>query len=168
MKLSPSSVTVLIGLVPALVLAWCLWRLVRPPRASNAAHFAQCVGLVALAGLLASLVQLAGLAAGWLASDFSPAFLVTLPLAWWILTGGWSVQQVFEATAKDVTGHRQSTFADNGLYFLALMIAQTFVVAMLLRRRDRVNLGRDPVGWIVFVLALANSLAGITWPWWGT
>jgi hypothetical protein len=162
-------VLILLGLLPALVLGICAWRLLRRPRAPRfGGRLVQSAGLVALAGLVASLTQLATFATGRHASDFSPALVGTLPLAWWILAGGWSVQQVFEETAKDVTGHRQSTFVDNWHYYLALTVVQTLLVALLVARRERGSFTRDPLAWLVFALALANSLAGIPWPWWGT
>jgi len=158
-----------LGLLPALLLGTCLWRLLRLPRAASfAGRLAQATGLVALAGLVASFAQLAAAALEWIVDGFSLAFFVTLPLAWWVLAGGWSVQQVFEETAKDVTGHRQSTFVDNWHYYLALTALQTFVVAALVARRQHGSFARDPLAWLVLALALANSLAGIAWPWWGS
>lgn len=164
---------ILLGLLPALGLGLCAWRLLRRPRAQSfGGRLVQAVGPVALAGLVASVAQLAAFAAGFVISDFSFLLVGTLPLAWWILTGGWSVQQVFEETAKDVTGHRQSTFLDNWHYYLGLTVVQTLLLALLLSllvaRRERGSFAREPLAWLVFALALANSLAGIPWPWWGT
>ena len=154
-----------LGLLPGFVLALAAWRLLRrPPAESFAGRMLQCTGLVALAGLVASLVQLVVV----FASDFSAVLLLTLPLAWWVLAGGWTVQQVFEETAKSVTGHRQSTFMDDGHYYLALMAVQTLLVAAIVAWRRRESFARDPRAVFVLVLALANSLAGITWTWWGT
>jgi len=159
----------LLGLAPAALLAWCLWRLLRRPRAASfAGRLAQATGLVALAGLLATLVQLVAVFLEWIVDGASLVFLATVPLAWWVLAGGWSVQQVFEATAEDVTGHRQSTFVDNWHYYLALTVLQTLLVAALVARRERGSFRADPLAWLVLVLALANSLAGVPWPWWGT
>jgi hypothetical protein len=158
-----------LGLLPAVLLGTCLWRLLRRPRAASfAGRLAQATGLVALAGLVASLAQLAAAALEWIVDGFSLVFVATLPLAWWVLAGGWSVQQVFEETAKDVTGHRQSTFVDNWHYYLALTTLQTLVAAALVARRQQGSFARDPLAWLVLALALANSLAGIAWPWWGT
>lgn len=165
MELAP----LILGLLPAPLLALCLWRLVRYPRASSfSGRLVQSTGLVALASLAASAAQLLAAAAEWIVDGFSLVFVGALPLAWWVLAGGWSVQQVFEATAKDVTGHRQSTFADNWHYYLALTALQTLLVAALLARRERGSFARDPLAWLVLALALANSVAGIAWPWWGT
>jgi len=158
-----------LGLLPALVLALAAWRLLRrPPAPSFAGRLLQSTGLVALAGLLASLVQLAAAALERILSDFSAMLVLTLPLAWWVLAGGWTVQQVFEQTAKSVTGHRQSTFVDNWHYYLALTVVQTLLVAIVVARRRRESFARDPLAILVLVLAVANSLAGVPWPWWGT
>jgi hypothetical protein len=158
-----------LAFVPAAALALCLWRFLKFPRAASfRGRVVQSVGLVALAGLIASLAQLAAAGLGWILSDFSPVLFLTLPLAWSVLTGGWSVQQVFEETVKDVTGHRQSTLSDNAHYYLALALVQTLLVAVLLARRKHGSFARDPWAWLVLAGALANSLAGITWPWWGT
>ena len=158
-----------LGLLPALVLALAAWRLLRrPPADSFAGRLLQSTGLVALAGLAASAVQLAAAALERIVDGFSAVFLLTLPLAWWVLAGGWTVQQVFEETANDVTGHRQSTFADNWHYYLALTTAQTLLVAALVAWRRRASFARDPLACLVLALAVMNSLAGVPWPWWGT
>jgi hypothetical protein len=158
-----------IGLTPALVLALATWRLLRrPPAESFGGRLFQATGLLGLAGLVASLVQLAAAALERIVDGFSAVFFLTLPLAWWVLAGGWTVQQVFEETAEDVTGHRQSTFVDNWHYYLALTLVQTLLLASIVARRRRESFARDPLAGLVLLLALANSLAGVPWPWWGT
>jgi hypothetical protein len=150
-------------------LAACAWLLLRRPcAASFAGRLVQSAGLIALAGALASLVQLTAAALERFAGGFSLAFLGALPVAWWVLTGGWTVQQVFEATARALSGHRHSTFVDNAPYYLVLTAAQTLLVAALLARRGPRPYARDPRVWIAFLLAFANSLAGVPWPWWST
>lgn len=160
---------VALGILPAGVLGACTWRLLARPRAQGfAGRLAQSVGLIALAGLVAALAQLVAAALERIVNDFSLAFVACMPLAWWILCGGWTVQQVFEESAKDVTGHRHSTFADNAPYYLALTALQTLIVAALVAWRWRGPLAREPVARWVLALALVNALAGIPWPWWGT
>ncbi|HEX6885621.1 MAG TPA: hypothetical protein VF530_19770 [Planctomycetota bacterium] len=158
-----------LALLPALGLGLCAWRLLRRPRAASfAGRLVQSIGVVALAGLGGALYQALFLAMAVMGMGISRVFLGTLPLSWWILTGGWTVQQVFEATVEDVTGHRRDTFLDNGHYYLALTAVQTLLVAALVARRERGSFRGDPLAWLVFLLALANALAGVPWPWWGT
>jgi hypothetical protein len=157
---------------PCLALGWCAWRFLARPRAAGlGGRLVQGLGLIGLAALLASGVQLAASALGWSPSGSSQTLLgllAVLPISWLVLCGGWSVQTVFEETAKDLTGHRHDTLLDNLHYYAALTAAQMLLLALLVAWRWRSPRRGDPVVWAVFALAAANGIAGMAWPWWGT
>ncbi len=162
----------LVGL-PCLALGWCAWRFLARPRAEGfGGRFVQGLGLLALAALAASAVQLVATWAGWNWSGNSglvPWKLVAiLPVSWLVLCGGWSVQALFEETVEDVTGHRQSTMLDNWPYYATLTALQLAALAALVAWRGRRTRTRDPRAWVAAALVLANGIAGMAWPWWGT
>jgi hypothetical protein len=134
-------------------------------------RFVQALGALALAALVADLAQVTAAMGGWIWPEvsFSPGTLaLALPLSWLVACGGWSVQGVFELTAKAVTGHRRDTLMDNLPYFAGLTALQMGLVALVVALCWRRPRWRDPAVVCAFALALANGLAGITWPWWGT
>jgi hypothetical protein len=108
--------------------------------------------------------------AGFSSTTFDTgALFAMLPWSWPVLLGGASVQMIFEETAKNLSGHRQSTMMDNLGYYLVLTWLQLALVSLFCaiqcpegpRLRQRVSL-------TIGLLVLANALCGITWPWWGT
>jgi len=163
----------LFGLVPCLPLLWCAWRYLRRERAEAfGGRWTQAVGLLGLWTLVASVAQLVAASLDWIWKSTSfdlgnaPGMLV---FSWWVLLGGWSVQTVFEETAKDLTGHRRDTMMDNAHYYLALTAVQTLVLALVVAWRWRQPRERsDPLVATVCLLVLTNALAGIAFPYWGT
>jgi hypothetical protein len=148
-------------------LGWASFRALRPGRAGP---FFRGIGWTALCALPAAIGQVVAWAlarAGDLGDVVAGVGYLGLP--WAVVLGGWSVQRVFEATARAVSGHRQSTMLDNLEYYLALTAVQTLVlaafVAWRLRRRPTLL---DPVVLLVGALVLGNAIAGARWPWWGT
>lgn len=91
-----------------------------------------------------------------------------LPFQIWVLQGGAVVQLLFDDTAKAISGHRQSTMMDNWLIYFVYTVAWVLPWSLVVRTRDAVPARRDPVRWIVGAILVLNSLAGSTWPWWGT
>lgn len=158
-----------LGLVPCVPLIWCTWRFVRRLRAPRfAGRLAQAVGLLALWTWVAVLAQSVYLVVTQSSISVLDA-LATTTFAWWVLLGGASVQTLFEETAKDVTGHRQSTMIDNWHYYMALTAVQTVLLASFVAWRWKKPRERfDPLVAALVVLVVGNALAGVTWPWWGT
>ena len=156
------------GLVPALPLAWCVLRFLRPgTRASLWARVQRGVGwqTVCVAPVLAVHVALLVVHHGfeWLGA------LAALFFGPWVLLGGASVQAVFEANVKDLTGHRRDTMMDNVHVYLGLTAFQALLLALIVALRTRSDRGlRDPLVWAVGLAVAANAALGITWPWWGT
>lgn len=89
------------------------------------------------------------------------------PVGLWVLLGGRSVVEVFEATARGLTGHRNATMLDNFYVYLAWTALQCAVLVIVLLRRKR-PFGRDPVALAIGVVVLVNALLAAHWPWWGT
>ncbi len=95
--------------------------------------------------------------------------LIGLPFQVWVLLGGSVVQQVFEETAKSITGHRQATMIDNWHLYFAYTLAWALPWSALLAWRLRVAAGRrDVVVGLVAAVLLGNAVAGARWPWWGS
>ncbi len=87
-----------------------------------------------------------------------------LPIAWWVMLGGYTVKELFEATA----GHRQSTL-DNWHYFYLLTWIQLFILAYLISKRVQTKrLTHDPIAWIVAAIVFVNAILCGGWKWWGT
>jgi hypothetical protein len=156
----------------SLALGACAWRYLRRPLASGSAgRFAQALGLLALASLAAAVVQFVASSLGWNweRTSFHPLGLVAmLPISWFVLCGGWSVQGLFEETAKSLSGHRRDTMIDNWSYYAALTGVQLVLLAALVAWRWRHAPKRDPLASSAAALAFANGLAGMAWPWWGS
>ncbi len=147
--------------LPGVLVGYGLFAFVR---GRNRPRWASALGWVALWILPAIVVQCA-----WLMSHYSGS----LPEVWffftsaWVLLGGGSVIAVFEATVRDLTGHRQSTMLDNAHVFLALTALQCAPFIAILARRG-VSRWRDPVALAIGAAFLVNALLGARWPWWGT
>ena len=104
----------------------------------------------------------------WWVSAASPysasgsSVLLAAPVGLWVLLGGWSCVAVFEATVRDLTGHRMMTMVDNAHVFVVLIVIQTaIVVAVLIRAKPAL---RRAIGAGV----LGNALLASHWPWWGS
>ena len=95
--------------------------------------------------------------------------LETWPFQLWVLLGGGVVQQVFETSAKAISGHRQSTMMDNWWIYYGFTLIWALPWSALLATRLRAHAWRkDPIAMIVAALLLLNAVAGVRWPWWGT
>jgi hypothetical protein len=108
----------------------------------------------------------------WLSDDSPysatlPSVLFAAPVSLWVLMGGRSVVEIFEATARSLTGHRSSTMLDNVFVFIALTAIQCAVLVAWLMRRDQTR-RRDPVALAIGAAVLINALLATHWPWWGT
>ena len=161
----------LLGLLLTLPLLVCivlLWR--TRPDGPLALRIARGLGLCTLCAAPAILVQDALLLSGATSTTFEPLVCLTaLPFQVWVLLGGGVVQQVFEETAKSITGHRQATMMDNWYLYYAFTLAWALPWSALLAWRLRSVAGRRDllVGFVAVVL-LANAVAGTRWPWWGS
>lgn len=136
----------------------------------TALRLARGLGWCVLCCTPAILAQDVMLAGGFSSTSFNLAgYLFGLPFQTWVLPGGYIVQQVFESSAKAISGHRQATMMDNVPIYFALtllwLLPWATVIAARLRRG---RLRKDPVVIPVAIVLLANSIAGIAWPWWGT
>jgi hypothetical protein len=87
----------------------------------------------------------------------------------WVLLGGGVVQQVFEASARAISGHRQSTMVDNWAIYYGYTLIWVLPFAVLVASRlGKPNWRTDRVLRIVGATLLLNALAGVGWPWWGS
>jgi len=108
----------------------------------------------------------------WWLSSSSPysgtwsAVLLAAPVGLWVLLGGRSCVEVFEATARSLTGHRSSTMLDNVHVFLALTAIQCAVAVAILARRNKFQ--RDPLAYLIGAVFCVNALMAAQWPWWGS
>lgn len=156
----------LVGAAPflACVVAWRLSKSTSPGwRLARAAGW--CSACVAPAIVLQDALLLAGRTS---TSVRALDCLSMLPFQIWVLQGGAVVQFLFEATAEELSGHRQSTMMDNAAIYFAYTIAWVLAWSLVVRTRDAVPARRDPVRWIVGAILVLNSIAGASWPWWGT
>ena len=72
--------------------------------------------------------------------------LAAIVIGSWVLLGGASVQLLFEATAKELTGHRRDTMMDNAHVYLALTAVQVLLLALVVAQRMHSGRGlRDPI-----------------------
>lgn len=133
-------------------------------------HWARTAGWLCLWTLPAVIAQFAFNAAGYSSTTFDSGDLFAmLPWSWSVLTGGFSVQEVFEVTAKAVSGHRQSTMLDNWPYYAVLTWIQFALLSLYCAlMRDPARRFRDKPSIIIGLLVLINALCGISWPWWGS
>ena len=140
------------------------------PRGSFALRLARAIGVCTLFVAPAILAQDLMLYFGWSYSRFGLVdCLSSWPFQVWVLLGGGVVQQVFEVSAKALSGHRQSTMLDNWPIYYAFTLAWVLPWSTLLAARMRAQpLRNDPLAWCVAVVLLAHALAGVRWPWWGT
>jgi hypothetical protein len=161
----------LLGIATALPFLACLALLPRTrATASFVRRFLGAIGLCTLCCTPAILVQDVLLATGWSATSFDPLeYLRMWPFQLWVLAGGGIVQFVFEASAKAISGHRQSTMIDNWPIYFAFTLAWVLPWSALLAARLRQRpWRRDVLAWCVAIVLLGNALAGVHWPWWGT
>jgi hypothetical protein len=133
-------------------------------------RLAGAVGACVLCIVPAIAVQDALLLAGGLSSSFSIVeCLIVWPFQLWVLLGGGVVQQVFEASARAISGHRQSTMVDNWAIYYGYTLIWVLPFAVLVASRlGKPNWRKDRVLRIVGATLLLNALAGVGWPWWGS
>jgi len=150
---------------PAVFLAYAVFvsrRRPEPPR------WAAALSWLALWTLPALAYQIV-----WWASDASPyagsasALAQAAPVGLWVLLGGRSVVELFEATARALTGHRNATMLDNVHVYLVYTFLQCSILVGILKRRDR-DFRRDPVALGVGAAVMANAFLASRWPWWGS
>jgi hypothetical protein len=131
-------------------------------------RFMGALGWIGLCTLPAVLVQALTFDAGGGDQAWSQMLPIVL-LGWWVLAGGSSVIAVFEASAKAISGHRQSTMLDNWPWFWALLALQCAVLIVLLwPALGRKFTWKHPRLWLTAAALLLNSLTAVSWPWWGT
>jgi hypothetical protein len=133
-------------------------------------RLARGFGWTALCCMPAILAQDVMLLGGFSSTSFHPEeLLVGLPFQTWVLPGGYVVQHLFESSAKAISGHRQSTMMDNvPIYYSFTLLWLLPWAALIAARLRRGPLRKDAAVLPVAILLLANSIAGIAWPWWGS
>lgn len=161
------------------LLGWCtvlpfLWaailRLRARPNARAGRRFVEAFGALSLWTLPAVAAQ----DVMWL-SDGGSVWsrvgdtLLALPMQWWVLAGGASVQAFFEAFAREISGHRQSTMIDNWVIYWTATLVWTSIwsgayVGLRASAGRAAAIGVRALPW----LFLVNALLGVKWPWWGT
>ena len=160
-----------LGIVTALPFLVCIALFVRArPTSSFAMRVARALGWCAMCAAPAILVQDVVLVGGFSHTSFDASeCLIVWPFQLWVLLGGGVAQQVFEASAKAISGHRQSTMMDNWILYYAFTLAWSLPWSALIAKRMRARPWHgDPIAWCVAVVILANAVAGVHWPWWGT
>lgn len=153
-------------IMPAAGVLLCLLALI-PGRRNPLACFARALGMQALIALPVGLAQALWLMRGADFPDLLLAPLAGVPFN----VGGLLSAAAFESIDRaGLLAHRQSTVIDNlGVYSL-LVALQAGAVAIAIAARTRAT-GRilaDKTILTLLALVLANSVLGITWPWWGT
>jgi len=121
--------------VPSVLLAYSVlaWK-----RDTTSPRWAAALGWLTLWTLPAVAYQCA-----WVLGPSSPysfsagGAVQAAPVGLWVLLGGRSVVELFEATARDLTGHRQSTMIDNVHVYLAMTAVQCALLVIVLVRRNR-------------------------------
>ncbi|MBK7405033.1 MAG: hypothetical protein IPJ41_10460 [Phycisphaerales bacterium] len=141
-----------------------------PGRRSRVVAFLRGIGMQAVLAVPVGVAQFLFAIEGADRGDF-PA-LVSAPFLGVLYNiGGLTCDAAFESIARaGLLDHRQSTVADNGAVYAALALLQAAVLAGVIASRTRLT-GRilaDRTILIVLGCCLANSILGITWPWWGT
>jgi hypothetical protein len=133
-------------------------------------RFARGFGWTVLCCMPAILVQDVLLVGGFTSTTFHLGeVFVGLPFQTWVLPGGAVVQHFFEANAKAISGHRQSTMMDNvPIYYSFTLLWLLPWAALAAARLRRGPLRKDWVVYPVAILLLANAIAGSAWPWWGS
>lgn len=131
-------------------------------------RFMGALGWIGLCTLPAVLVQALTLLAGGGDLPWTQVLQIGL-LGWWVLAGGSSVIAVFEASAKAVSGHRESTMLDNWPWFWALLALQcALLIVLLWPALGRKFTWKHPRLRLTGAALLLNSLTAVSWPWWGT
>lgn len=152
-------------------LLWCAAALRAPlPAERFGRRWRLGVGWLVLWVLPAIAAQLAWLRFGQSVYSMQGSDWIAIAL-WpsWVHLGGASAIELFEATAKSVSGHRQMTLMDNLPWFLLLVGVQTAVLASVFAWRFKsAQRLRDPLLIALGLAALANALCGVCWPWWGS
>lgn len=138
-----------------------------PGRRARAACFARAVGMLAIGALPVGYVQAVWIIKGL---DF-PGMLLAPFIGAPFNMGGLVCAAAFESIDRaGLLAHRQYTLMDNLSVYYPLMAAQTALLAGIIAARIRLT-GRvlnDRVIVIALGVGMANSVLGITWPWWGT
>lgn len=161
----------ILSLVWIIPFGYGLALLLRPAKKPKLYHaFAAGVGWQALWVMPLLVVQTVFVSQIW--PNYTVGFperLLFLIVPWPVHVGGLTVTSIFEATAKQVTGHRQFTLMDNLHYFLALTAVQTTIVAALFAVRFRkVRQLRDPLLLALGALVFINGAMNLRFPWWGS
>ena len=135
-----------------------------PARRNSFACFLRAVGLLALVALPVGVAQLL-----WIieAKEF-PELVLGPFTAVPFNMGGLLCAAAFDSVDRAGLMPRRQTTMHLGAY-LPLVITQTTILAAVIAGRIRTT-GRilaDRTILIVLGIALANSVLGITWPWWG-
>lgn len=162
----------LLGYMPALLLlaaaGFCIVTLRTPGPRGLWLNWVAGIGWVVLWSLPAVIAQdVRSFLRGAVTTFDALEYLQIAGFQVWVLCGGASVIEIFEATAKSLTGHRQSTMIDNWHYFAALTYAQA-AIAGGLAAWFRATRGLRWGVWVIAVASLVNALMAIDWPWWGT
>jgi hypothetical protein len=150
---------------PSVLLAFGVFVFVRK---RERPRWASALGWITLWVVPAVVYQSVWWLSGGAASSVSVGkFLLVAPIGLWVLLGGRSVVELFEATARDLTGHRTFTMVDNAHVYLVFTGIQCAIFVAILARRDRPR-RRDPVALAIGAAFLANALLASHWPWWGS
>ncbi|HZW09387.1 MAG TPA: hypothetical protein VFF69_05730 [Phycisphaerales bacterium] len=138
-----------------------------PGTRSRAACFLRALGLQAIVAIPVGVAQ-----AIWVIEGVEFPALFTVPLvAAPFNTGGLLCAAAFESIHRaGLLAHRQTTVLDNLAVYYPLLAAQAGIVAGYIGARTRLT-GRilaDRGVLVALAFALANSVLGMTWPWWGS
>jgi hypothetical protein len=138
-----------------------------PRTRSPAACFLRGVGLQALVVIPVGIAQ-----AIWVMQGVEFPDLFTAPLAGVPFNmGGLLCAAAFESIDRaGLLGQRQTTVLSSPGVYYPLIAAQASIVAGVIAART-LRTGRmlaDPGILLVLGLVLANSVLGMTWPWWGS
>lgn len=145
------------------------------PRAGRPRGFARGLGggvLVQVGlGLPAGIAQAVGVIPGVGGEPLLTRLVLPL-IALPFNVGGVTVRVAFEALVGPLepwVGHRSATVLSNTPFYLLLLSVQVAAVTLLFgwigRRRA---LTADLGAYAVALAVLANSLANVRWPWWGS
>jgi hypothetical protein len=138
-----------------------------PGRRALPACFLRGIGMQALLAIPVGIAQVV-----WVMQGVDFPDLLTAPLAGVPFNvGGLVSAAAFESIDRaGLVSGRQTTVISSLHIYLPLVAAQAGVVAGIIAARTR-QTGRilaDRVVLIALGVALANSILGITWPWWGS
>lgn len=138
-----------------------------PGRRALAPCFLRGVGLQALLAIPVGIAQVIWVMQGAEFPDLFTAPLAGVPFN----VGGLLSAAAFESIDRaGLLSSRQTTVVSSLDIYFPLVAAQAGIVAGIIAARTR-QTGRilaDRVILTVLGVALANSILGITWPWWGS